>query len=81
MPVCGSPAGRCSGRNLPPRWEKHWAESCTLGSRSAWCSGHRWIGVGWLKPVIARTFGFEQRAEAHRFLESNQQFGKILVTL
>ncbi|WP_280378692.1 zinc-binding dehydrogenase [Pseudomonas sp. BN515] len=28
-----------------------------------------------------RLAAFEQMAEAHRYLESNQQFGKIVVTL
>lgn len=32
-------------------------------------------------PVIARTFAFEQIVEAHRFLESNEQFGKVVVML
>ncbi|MDW5315094.1 zinc-dependent alcohol dehydrogenase family protein [Rhizobium sp. PL01] len=36
---------------------------------------------GSLRPVIARTFPFEQIIEAHRFLESNEQFGKIVVTV
>lgn len=36
---------------------------------------------GALKPIIARVFPFEQIVEAHRFLESNEQFGKIVVTL
>ncbi|WP_419696697.1 zinc-dependent alcohol dehydrogenase family protein [Mesorhizobium muleiense] len=36
---------------------------------------------GSLKPVIAKTFSFEQIVEAHRFLESNEQFGKIVVTV
>jgi NADPH:quinone reductase-like Zn-dependent oxidoreductase len=36
---------------------------------------------GALKPIIARTFPFEQIVEAHRFLESNEQFGKIIVTV
>jgi len=36
---------------------------------------------GALRPVIARTFPFEQIVEAHRFMESNEQFGKIVVTL
>jgi NADPH:quinone reductase-like Zn-dependent oxidoreductase len=34
-----------------------------------------------LLPVIARTFPFEQIQDAHRFLESNEQVGKIVVTL
>ncbi|MER9967684.1 zinc-dependent alcohol dehydrogenase family protein [Mesorhizobium sp. M0060] len=36
---------------------------------------------GSLKPVISRTFSFDQIVEAHRFLESNEQFGKIVVTV
>lgn len=39
------------------------------------------LSDGSLKPVIARTFRFEQIVEAHRFLESNAQFGKIVVTI
>jgi NADPH:quinone reductase-like Zn-dependent oxidoreductase len=36
---------------------------------------------GALKPIIAKTFPFEAIVEAHRYLESNAQFGKIVVTL
>ncbi|UXN64761.1 zinc-dependent alcohol dehydrogenase family protein [Phyllobacterium sp. A18/5-2] len=36
---------------------------------------------GSLQPVIARIFPFDQIVEAHRFLESNEQLGKIVVTL
>jgi NADPH:quinone reductase-like Zn-dependent oxidoreductase len=36
---------------------------------------------GSLQPVIAKTFPFNEIVEAHRFLESNQQFGKIVVTV
>ena len=36
---------------------------------------------GKLVPVIARTFSLDQIVEAHRFLESNQQIGKIVVTV
>lgn len=39
------------------------------------------LADGVLKPVIARTFPFEEIVEAHRFLESNTQFGKIVVTI
>ena len=37
--------------------------------------------AGKLKPVIAKTFPLEQIVEAHRYLESNQQIGKIVVTV
>lgn len=39
------------------------------------------LARGKLKPVIARTFPFAQIAEANRYLESNQQVGKIVVTV
>ncbi|EHP75979.1 MULTISPECIES: zinc-dependent alcohol dehydrogenase family protein [Methylobacteriaceae] len=36
---------------------------------------------GALNPLISRTFPFDQVQEATRFLESNEQIGKIVVTL
>jgi NADPH:quinone reductase-like Zn-dependent oxidoreductase len=36
---------------------------------------------GALKPVIDRTFKFDDMVEAHRYLEGNGQFGKIVVTV
>ncbi len=39
------------------------------------------LASGKLKPLIAKTFPFSEIVEAHRYLESNQQIGKIVVTL
>jgi NADPH:quinone reductase-like Zn-dependent oxidoreductase len=39
------------------------------------------LASGKLKPVIAKTFPLGQIVEAHRYLESNQQVGKIVVTV
>ena len=36
---------------------------------------------GALKPTVDRTFPLEQIVEAHRYMESNQQKGKIVVTV
>ena len=36
---------------------------------------------GALRPIIARTFTLDNIQEAHRFLETNQQIGKIVVTV
>jgi len=36
---------------------------------------------GKLKPVIAKTFPFDQIVESHRYLEANEQFGKVVVTV
>ncbi len=39
------------------------------------------LADGSLKPIIARTFPLEEIVAAHRYLESNQQIGKIVVTV
>ena len=40
------------------------------------------LASGHLKPVIAREFhGLDQLVAANEFLESNQQVGKVVVTL
>ncbi len=39
------------------------------------------LAAGRLKPLIARSFSLQDIVEAHRFLESNQQVGKIVVTV
>ena len=39
------------------------------------------LSSGALKPIIARTFPLAEIVEAHRFMESNQQIGKIVVTV
>ncbi|HXZ09995.1 MAG TPA: zinc-dependent alcohol dehydrogenase family protein [Paraburkholderia sp.] len=36
---------------------------------------------GALKPVIDRTFKFDEMIDVHRYLENNGQFGKIVVTV
>jgi len=41
----------------------------------------RGLAEGVLSPIIARTFPLEQIADAHRFMESNEQIGKIVVTV
>jgi NADPH2:quinone reductase len=39
------------------------------------------LASGALKPVIARTFPLEEIVAAHRYMESNEQMGKIVVTV
>jgi NADPH:quinone reductase len=38
------------------------------------------LTAGVLKPIIAKTFKLEEIVEAHRYMESNEQIGKIVVT-
>jgi NADPH:quinone reductase-like Zn-dependent oxidoreductase len=39
------------------------------------------LASGKLKPVIAKTFPLSEVREAHRYMESNEQLGKIIVTV
>jgi NADPH:quinone reductase-like Zn-dependent oxidoreductase len=39
------------------------------------------LAQGKLLPVVDKTFPFDQIVEAHKYLESNNQFGKIVVTV
>ncbi|HZF17019.1 MAG TPA: zinc-dependent alcohol dehydrogenase family protein [Steroidobacteraceae bacterium] len=41
----------------------------------------RGLAEGRLKPVISRTFALADIVAAHRYLESNQQLGKVVVTV
>jgi NADPH:quinone reductase-like Zn-dependent oxidoreductase len=50
-----------------------------LGHAKSWIYDQ--LAAGKLKPIIARTFGLEEIVEAHRFMESNEQIGKIVVTV
>ncbi|MBV8276374.1 MAG: zinc-dependent alcohol dehydrogenase family protein [Verrucomicrobia bacterium] len=38
------------------------------------------LTAGILKPIIAKTFKLDEIVEAHRYMESNEQIGKIVVT-
>jgi NADPH:quinone reductase-like Zn-dependent oxidoreductase len=38
------------------------------------------LTAGTLKPIIAKSFPLSQIQAAHSYMESNQQFGKIVVT-
>ncbi len=39
------------------------------------------LASGHFKPIIAKTFPLEQIVESHRYLESNAQVGKVVVTV
>jgi NADPH:quinone reductase-like Zn-dependent oxidoreductase len=39
------------------------------------------LSSGVLKPIIAKTFKLDEIIEAHRYMESNEQIGKIVVTV
>ena len=52
-----------------------------VGSVAMFEDMNRAITANQLRPVIDRVFGFEQSADALRFMQSAQHFGKIVITL
>lgn len=85
--------GGLSGEATP--WP-HWSAALKGLSLRGWVASQIWnrperfaavhdlilrgLAQGHLKPVIARTFKLQDIVAAHRYLESNQQVGKIVVT-
>lgn len=86
--------GGLSGEATP---YPHWSAALKSLSLRGWVASYIWntpqrfelyrslilrgLTGGQLKPVIAKTFPFSQIVDAHRYLESNQQVGKIVVTM
>ncbi len=84
------------GLSEQPTPYPHWNMAFKALSMRGWVASEIWnhphrfkaarerillgLKLGHLKPVIARTFPFSEIVEANRFLESNQQVGKVVVT-
>jgi NADPH:quinone reductase-like Zn-dependent oxidoreductase len=85
------------GLSGQPTMHPHWPAAFKNLSIRGWVASTIWnyperfarardlilsgLAGGQLKPVIARTFPLAEIVEAHRYLESNQQVGKIVVTV
>jgi NADPH:quinone reductase-like Zn-dependent oxidoreductase len=52
-----------------------------VGSRADFTAMNAFIAKHSLKPVIDKTFAFEQAKAAFEYLESGSHFGKVVVTL
>jgi NADPH:quinone reductase-like Zn-dependent oxidoreductase len=85
--------GSLSGAATP---YPHWSAALKGLSLRGWVASQIWnhpqrfarfrdlvlrgLDGGHLRPVVAKTFSLDDIVEAHRYLESNQQVGKIIVT-
>ncbi len=95
-PKRASSSSTAASSNQPTTFP-HWPAAFKSLSVRGWVASYIWgkperfaraqdlirrgLASGHLKPVIAKTFPFEQIEAAHRFLESNQQLGKVVVTV
>lgn len=86
--------GGLSGQPTP---YPHWPAAMKGLSLRGWVASEIWnhphrfarardlvlqgLAGGQLEPVIARTFPLDEIVEAHRYLEANQQVGKVVVTV
>ncbi len=86
--------GGLSGQQTPyPHWPaafkslsvRGWVASFIWNKPERFARNHalilRGLAEGHLRPVVAKTFPLAQIVEAHQYLESNQQVGKIVVTV
>ncbi len=86
--------GGLSGQPTPyPHWSAALKGLSLRGwvASAIWNKPHRFapyrdlilkgLAEGHLKPIIAKTYPLDQIVEANRYLESNQQIGKIVVTV
>ncbi|MBK6673128.1 MAG: zinc-dependent alcohol dehydrogenase family protein [Proteobacteria bacterium] len=85
--------GSLSGAATP---YPHWSAALKGLSLRGWVASQIWnhpqrfshfrelilrgLAGGHLRPVVAKTFALDDIVEAHRYLESNQQVGKVIVT-
>lgn len=69
-------------KNLTVRAHNIWITSGDADRRKAAIEYvSKGLASGALKPVIDREFQFDDMVEAHRYLEGNGQFGKVVVNL
>jgi NADPH:quinone reductase-like Zn-dependent oxidoreductase len=52
-----------------------------MGAKSELITVMKLVAAGRLKPVLDRTFPLAECAEAHRYLEAGEQFGKVVLTV
>ena len=76
--TCGAPASRSCCFKAHNIWLTSGDET---GRKAAIEFVTKGLQAGALKPVIDRTFTFDEMADAHRYLEQSGQFGKIVVTV
>jgi NADPH:quinone reductase-like Zn-dependent oxidoreductase len=77
--LIGALAGRGQVDPLPIIMKAIRVQGIYVGSRRMFESMNRFIVTHLLRPVVDRTFGFDEVHEALRYLETGRHFGKICI--
>jgi NADPH:quinone reductase-like Zn-dependent oxidoreductase len=80
--VCGA----TSGPNPPAQLHRIWWKQLTvygstMGSREDFEGAYELVASGKAKPLVDRVFPLEEAAEAHAYLESGRQLGKVVLSI
>jgi len=82
MVICGASSGADAPTDLAHLFYRQLElVGSTMGSKADFPAILNLLGEGRLRAVVDRTFSLADVAEAHRYLESRAQFGKILIEI
>jgi len=80
--VCGATSGPNPATNLPRVWWKELSIlGSTMGDRADFAGVLELVAAGSLRPIVDSVFPLARAADAHRRLESGDQFGKIVFSI
>jgi NADPH:quinone reductase-like Zn-dependent oxidoreductase len=78
--TCGATTGFDASRDLRYLFSKQWSLlGSFMGSLGELHQVLKFVFRGQLKPVVDRVFPMAETAQAHRYLEAKEQFGKVVV--
>ena len=82
MLACGTTTGAEATINIRTLYSKE-AQiiGAYLGSKSQLVSLHRFMKLKQIKPIIDSTFNLKDAKQAHKKMESSNQFGKIIIKI
>jgi NADPH2:quinone reductase len=80
--VCGATSGPNPPAGLNRIWWKHLSVlGSTMATRKDFAGLLELIEDTKLRPIVDRTFPLADAADAHRYLESASQFGKVMLSI
>ncbi len=80
--TCGATTGGKAGFDIRKLFSSHWTIlGSYMGTRGELGDVLKLVRQGRLKPVVDRVFPLAEAAAAHEYLESREQFGKVVLKI